>query len=242
MPWRCLISGICLSVSLVFAAAGALAQVFVTPVPNAPFQGVVEAQRSIVQKNGTMITLKTPVIQVIARDGAGRIRREVRQVSPAPSTANPVPLSVLIYDPQTRVSTVLLPKRKMYRSMVVRRPPATEPPGQMDASAAGANLPLSQFAKQEDLGTKAIDGLQVHGVRETQTIPATDGGQPVIVTDEYWYSDYLHINVVVKHNDPRTGSITNTVTQISQGEPDPSLFTVPDGYKPFSAMRAKQTK
>jgi len=239
---RCL-SGVCLFVFLVFAAAGSSAQsgIFVTPVPNAPFRGVIEVQRSFVHKNGTMTALTSmPWIWVVARDSAGRVYRETRQSPPVPSTADAV--GALIYDPQTRVSTVLYPKRKMYRSIVVRRPPSTEPPGQMDASAAGANMPLSQFTKQEDLGTKEMDGLQVHGVRETQTLPASGDGQPVVVTDEYWYSDYLHLNVMMKHSDPRTGNVTTTLTQVSQEEPDLSLFAIPNGYKPLSMMAAKRSK
>jgi hypothetical protein len=247
---RCLVSGVCFSFFLVFACAGARAQrvqgmpgIFVTPVPNTPFRGVIKVQRSFVQKNGTMTPLKsTPVIWLVARDSAGRVRREARQSWPAPSTGAPEPLGVLIYDPQTRVSTALFPRQKMYRSMVVNQPPSTEPPGQMDASGAGANLPLNQFTKREDLGTQEIDGLQVHGVRETQTLPASGGGQPVVVTDEYWYSDYLHLNVVMKHIDPRTGSVTTALTQVSQEEPDPSLFVVPDGYKPLSIMAVKRSK
>src|SRR6185437_8941872 len=42
-------------------------------------------------------------------------------------------------------------------------------------------------------------------------------------------------------NESLWGSITSTVTQISQDDPDPSLFTIPDSYKPLSAMRAKQS-
>lgn len=240
---RSLVSGVCLFVFLVIANAGAFAQragIFVTPVPNAPFRGVVEVQRSIVQKNGTEINLKT--MRIIARDGAGRIYTETRELVPASSSTAPLLLRVLIYDPQTRVSTVLFPRRQIYRSRVVNRPPSTDPPGQLDASAAGANLPLSQFTKLEDLGTREMDGLQVHGVRETQTLPASGEGQPVVVTDEYWYSDYLHLNVVVKHSDPRTGSVTTTLTRVSQNEPDPSLFAIPNGYKPLSMMAAKRSK
>lgn len=240
---RCLVSGVCLSLFLAIASAGASAQsgIFVTPVPNAPFRGVIEVQRSFVHKNGTMTALTSmPWIWVVARDSAGRVYRETRQSPPVPSTADRV--GALIYDPQTRVSTVLYPKRQMYRSMVVSRSPSTEPPDQLDASAAGANMPPSQFTKVEDLGTREMDGLQVHGVRETQTLPASGGGQPVVVTDEYWYSDYLHLNVMVKHSDPRTGSVTTTLTQVSQEEPDPSLFAIPAGYKPLSMMRAKGSK
>lgn len=246
---RCLVSGV-FSVFLAIASVGALAQawlgaprIFVTPVPNAPFRGVIQTQRSFAQKNGTITPLKsTSVIWVVARDSTGRVYRETRIRAPQSSNASPAPLGMLIYDPQTRFTTVLFPKQRMYRSIVVNQPPSTEPPGQLDATAAGANLPPSQFTKVEDLGTREMDGLQVHGVRETQTLPASGGGQPVVVTDEYWYSDYLHLNLMMKHSDPRTGSVTTTLTQISQEEPDPSLFAIPAGYKPLSMMRAKGSK
>jgi hypothetical protein len=51
------------------------------------------------------------------------------------------------------------------------------------------------------------------------------------VTDEYWYSDDVHLNMLVKHTDPRSGEQTMTVTQLKRGEPDPQLFVVPSDYK-----------
>jgi hypothetical protein len=36
--------------------------------------------------------------------------------------------------------------------------------------------------------------------------------------------------VVMKHNDPRTGTTTLTVTHITRGEPDPALLEIPEGY------------
>jgi hypothetical protein len=53
-----------------------------------------------------------------------------------------------------------------------------------------------------------------------------------VLVDEYWYSDDLHMNVMVKHSDPRKGSVTMTLTQASRTDPDPTLFEIPDGYKP----------
>ena len=62
-----------------------------------------------------------------------------------------------------------------------------------------------------------------------------------MLTDEYWYSDELHVNVMVKHNGPRKGSVTMTLTQATRTDPDPSLFQIPEGYKPAnSAMAAAQ--
>ena len=64
-----------------------------------------------------------------------------------------------------------------------------------------------------------------------QTIPAQDNGKPIVVTDEYWYSDDLRINLMIKHNDPRTGSATLTVTQVERTEPDRAMFEIPANYK-----------
>ena len=94
---------------------------------------------------------------------------------------------------------------------------------------------LQPITKQEDLGTQNIGGISAHGVRQIQTIPAASSGtgNEIVLTDEYWYADDLHMNVVVKHNDPRTGSVAMTLTQVARGEPDPSLFQIPEDYKPM---------
>jgi hypothetical protein len=70
------------------------------------------------------------------------------------------------------------------------------------------------------------------GVRETQIIPAesSDTSKEITITDEYWYSDELRINVAMKHSDPRVGDTTLTVTHITRGEPDPALLEMPEGY------------
>jgi hypothetical protein len=174
---------------------------------------------------------------LIARDELGRIYNEGRLLVPANSSAIPPIQLVHLYDPQTRVSTTLDPQKRIFWTMTVNRPPATQPPALLYASPAGNNLPPSQYTKEEDLGTHEADGLAVHGVRETQTIPAdaSGTGKAVMITDEYWYSDDLRINTVIKHDDPRTGSVTMTVTQISQEEPDPMLFQVPQGFKQAGA-------
>ena len=66
-------------------------------------------------------------------------------------------------------------------------------------------------------------------------IPAEKSGigREILVTDEYWYSADLRINMIIKHGDPRTGTATMTITQIQRAEPDPGLLQIPEGYKPF---------
>jgi hypothetical protein len=78
-----------------------------------------------------------------------------------------------------------------------------------------------------------MEGLAVRGVRETQIIPAENSGtgKEVVVTDEYWYSEDLRINLLIKHSDPRKETVTMTV-QVAPSEPDVSFFEIPKGYKP----------
>jgi hypothetical protein len=219
--------------ALFLTAPGLSAQddIFVTPIPNAPFSGVINVQRSIVRQDGTVVNLKTA--RAIHRDSRGRIYNEYRTLLPASSSETPEVTRVLLYDPQTRTSTTLFPPQHAYRSTTTRRPPATTPP--LFASYG----PPNDFTREEDLGVQEMQGLGVHGLRHTQTIPADGAGsdKDIVVSDEYWYSEDLRINLVLKHNDPRTGSVIMTVTKIARADPDSSLFQIPDGYTGPEAAR-----
>ncbi len=83
--------------------------------------------------------------------------------------------------------------------------------------------------------------MPARGVRETQIIPAENSGtgKEVIVTDEYWYSEDLRINLLIKHNDPRKEIVTMTV-QVTLSEPDVSFFEIPKGYKQVGEGRVRK--
>lgn len=95
--------------------------------------------------------------------------------------------------------------------------------------------PESEHARinTEDLGTQVIEGVTATGTRITRTIPAGAIGneKPISVVTEVWTSPDLHTVVMSKRNDPRSGEQTFRLTNIVQGEPDPSLFTVPSDFK-----------
>jgi hypothetical protein len=78
-----------------------------------------------------------------------------------------------------------------------------------------------------------MENVAVHGTRQTRTIPpaVTGTGKEIVVTDEYWYSDELHMNMLTKHTDPRSGVQVVAITQVNRNEPDPALFQMPAGYK-----------
>ena len=211
------------------ASAQAGPDIFVTPVPHAPFHAVVKVARAIVQADGSVLKLKTT--REIGRDSRGRIHTESRSMVPFSSNQAPQIVRIHLFDPETRTSIMLDPQARTFSSMTVNHPPATVPPRLIYASPTGGALPPNEFTKEEDLGMREMEGGPVHGVREIQTIPAENGGKEIVVTDEYWYSDDLRINLEIVHNDPRTGSVTMTVTQVTRSEPDATLFEIPDGYK-----------
>jgi hypothetical protein len=211
---------------------GASAQdIFVTPVANAPFSAVVNVERSRILHDGSIGNFKS--IRNIGRDSRGRIHNESRVLVPAAYGKTPPLIRIHLYDPQTRISAMLDPQAQTFWTKTVNHPPSAVPPTIRYASPPGDALPQNEFTKQEDLGIHEMEGLPVHGVRETQTIPAESStGKEIDITDEYWYSDDLRINLMIKHSDPRTGTVTMTVADITRVEPDPSLFEIPDRYKP----------
>jgi hypothetical protein len=60
---------------------------------------------------------------------------------------------------------------------------------------------------------------------------ASGTGQPITITDQYWYAPDLSVYLIVKHDDPRAGEQIVVVTHIDRHEPSASRFQVPDGFK-----------
>jgi hypothetical protein len=210
--------------------ASAQIGIFLTPVPNAPFSAIVEVQRTRISSDGSVFNLKS--IRSIARDGIGRIHNESRMFIPTVSTGTPEIGHIHLYDPRTRISTELDARSRTFYTQTMNHPPSTVPPTVRYGSPSATGVPQNDFSKEEDLGSQEIEGVLARGVRETQIIPAEGNGtgKEIAVTDEYWYSDELRINVVMKHSDPRAGTTTLTVTHITRGEPDPTLLEIPEGY------------
>jgi hypothetical protein len=229
------IVGICCGVVAILAAsapagrAQADGNTFVTPIPNAPFSGTVRVERTDIQRNGNTLQLWSE--REIARDNAGRIYNEFRPLVPTTTKTLPNPIVIHLYDPQNRMTEYLYPAQKTYQMMILNRPPRTDTRDDF-ASPTGAAAPASELTRREDLGYRTIAGLEVHGVRVTQTLTAAESGtgQEVAVTNEYWYSEALRLNLATKHHDPRSGSVTTTMTQIVRAEPSAALFGVPADY------------
>jgi hypothetical protein len=120
------------------------------------------------------------------------------------------------------------------RGMVVYPdgPPPPPPPPPLPGAKAAIEEAVSKTAVHEDLGTQTIEGVAANGSRATTTIPAGAIGnlQPIKVVSEQWLSPDLHVLVMTKHSDPRSGETTYRLQGLVRAEPDRSLFTVPADY------------
>jgi hypothetical protein len=85
---------------------------------------------------------------------------------------------------------------------------------------------------REDLGTQSFYGVQAHGVRTTNTMPVgvIGNNRELKTVTELWDSKDLGIVVKSVSTDPRFGTTTYELTNLSTASPDPSLFRVPSGY------------
>ena len=139
-------------------------------------------------------------------------------------------LSSHVYDPQTRLSTFLVPETHIARQMVLSTTPQAPENSTPDTAVAPAN---AQNLTTRDLGNETVAGLILHGTRKVRTVPAnlSGTGHNVTITDDYWYSEDLRVYLVLKHNDPRTGEQIVGIVTVDRKEPDPSTFQIPPTYK-----------
>jgi hypothetical protein len=194
-------------------------------VTGAPMTTTVEVTHDQTLADGN--TIHTDNQSTEYRDSQGRVRREVPFKLATPSTGAVQGTMIMIMDPVAGKRYMLNPQNKTAHEMPLRPPRALNANGEPPAGPGQENVTTEQ------LGTKSILGLQATGTRVTRTIPAGQIGnaKPISVVTERWVSSDLQIPLTMTHSDPMMGTMTSTVTSVSRGEPDASLFQVPSDYK-----------
>jgi hypothetical protein len=165
-------------------------------------------------------------INLIGRDSQGRTHNEVRRLMPEYFHGSPELMSIRIFDPLTRIRTTCLPAQRVASQLWI-------PPQQPKPAAA----PTNTAVKIDDLGTTTMNGLPAKGTRRTVTIYGGRDG-PIQVEDEEWYSADLHLNLLVRHSDPRFGVQTIGISNLKRQDPPASMFQIPSGYKIIEASQA----
>jgi len=205
-------------------------------IKGAPYTATAITENTQVLGDGNRIVHKNTAF--IARDGQGRTRREENFGEVGGLHVNGGKI-FFISDPTTGTDYVLNPDEQAAR--VVKReggqreePRITIQRRKLPEGEMRVHSPeWSAESKNESLGTQVIEGVTCEGHRETKVIPAGAIGneRPIEISSESWTSTDLHVLVLRKRNDPRLGETVYRLTNIKLGEPDPSLFQVPSGYK-----------
>lgn len=199
-------------------------------VKDNPFsaEGVSEVTQTL--SDGT--TRSRKITTHLYRSGDGRLRHEENVISAKGiwDDAGSQLRRISVFDPSSRNGFVLDPQQ-----MLVMR------------YTAGKSMPIPENLpglKTESLEPQVLEGLTIQGTRRTKVIPAGDTGnaQPFEIVDESWYSPDLHVVLMTKHSEPRTGNVVYQLTHIDRSEPPADLFEVPPGYRAVGAGSKKNGK
>jgi hypothetical protein len=198
---------------------------FVPPIPSAPFSGTEVRSFSETLTGGNSINRSSCAKVYRSTTGATRVE-ETRDSATCSST----PSVIVITDPVAGMRYEINPAKNTYFEMKLPPRPNNPPSGPPPNENRGPN---GDQVQKTSLGTQPVAGtsLSAEGTQITFTIPAGKDGnaQPIILTSTRWYSPDLHIVVQSSSNDPRGGTSTEQMNNISTAEPAASLFQLPSG-------------
>jgi len=93
----------------------------------------------------------------------------------------------------------------------------------------------------DDLGMAMVNGVQARGTKTTTVVPlgAIGNDREFRSVDERWFSSDLNLLIKSTTTDPRFGTSTYELTNISRQPPDPALFQIPPDYTVQTGGRGK---
>ncbi len=210
-------------------------------VAGSPYSAVETRQTSQTLVDGTQISRSET--SKLYRDSQGRVRTETTMARPggtggetgATAQARTI---VNIFDPVegsiSRLDTehMTVDKTMLTTGDSARRPRAQMQSGPNTYPIGAGRRGGSETRQVQDLGTKTLEGLTVTGTRTTTTIPAGAFGNSKAIQSvrEVWTSADLHEPVMVTTSDPRFGTTTTQLTNVTRSEPDSALFVAPANY------------
>lgn len=201
------------------------------PITGAPYSAVRTTTHVQALANGSTVTHTSQVQE--ARDSSGRTY--VASLPGATQGSGETHLFVRVFDPVNRESISWSLNSK--QATVMHLPEASQMHGARgpqggEAAGAGRFHRNGEAPTVEQLGSKTINGVVSEGTRTTRVIPAGAQGnsEALTITHETWVSQDLKIEVERVDTDPRFGTTTMEVTNLSRAEPNAALFQAPAGY------------
>jgi hypothetical protein len=210
-----------------------LQSIAVPPLTNAPFTATVNTTWVRLFDDGSTQTIQNH--RTIARDNLGRVYQQRRNLYPEGDLRENEIRQIEISDPQTHEIYLCHPIQRTCELRGYYGPTSPAPlisAGPLDGGKA--------FLTRAPLGNDSVSGLETVGTRETTTLNAGAIGndRSISIVKEFWYSQQLGINLIEKRQDPRVGTQTFTVSDISLGEPDARLFETPVGFRTVDLRKA----
>lgn len=203
-----------------------LESIAVPPLANAPFTATVSTTWVRRFDDGSTQTIQNH--RTIARDNLGRIYQQRRNLYPEGNPRENEIRQIEISDPQTHEIYFCHPIERRCELRAYFAPTSAAP-----VIPAGPLNDGKAFLTRVPLGNDSVGGVETIGTRETTTLNAASIGndRSISIVKEFWYSPQLGINLIEKRQDPRVGTQTFIVSEITLGEPDARLFEMPVGFQ-----------
>ena len=200
----------------------------ISAVTGAPYCADAIRERTQTLSDGTR-NWKPVRSSHVCRDAAGRTWEDNAFTSDGGASS---PLIVYIFDPVAGYRYILdLAGKVVHR--VALTPPGKRPSVSRNPAGASSAGPLAPRYSREWLGTQVMDGIQVEGQRDTETVPAGAhqfGDRPLILTTEAWTSKDLRVTMLAKSSHSEVGERVTRLTKLTRGDPPPMLFQIPPGF------------
>jgi hypothetical protein len=196
-----------------------------------PYTAEYKITRVQVLANGTTITRETT--EVRARDAQGRLATTFT----AESEGRTPTTHITVYDPAVHTQTSWTSPGKRATVTPMPAPGAANNCSSIEPGPdAHVSADLHRTSTKEDLGTASIQGIEAHGRRITTTTPAGAEGNdaPLVRTMEIWTAVTVGLKGLSVRDimdDPRSGKMIRELTNLRQGDPDPGMFQLPEGYE-----------
>jgi hypothetical protein len=204
------------------------------PQKSAPFTAVVK--ETFDQKLADGNAIHGTVRYRIARDASGRIMTEMPTYCyTGGGGRRHQAYRVNVYDRTTNTNETWQLSDGQPKIATIRTV-AAQPPSPAELATVRANpqtRPVTLPHRQpEQLGTREFQGIPTTGTRRTQTIPAGEEGNALrlVIVTESWMSRDLNLSMMSISDDPRRGRTTAEIEELHRGDPDPALFSPPEGY------------
>jgi hypothetical protein len=209
------------------ANGGLMHSLEAAPVVGQPYSAVQLRSNDRRLADGTAITHSAQ--HAVARDSSGRVRVEQPCGCPPDHEQR---VTVFVLDPVAHTLTRWQTGGKGDKVATLFKVAADKPmqPDPVSAMESGRPQPI---ITSENLGSEIMSGVPVNVTKTTTVVPAgrSHNDQPITKTHELWTSEDMKLVLKEQWVDPRSGTRTVELHNLSRAEPNPSAFQVPRGYE-----------